>query len=77
MRVQNVRAFVEWLLKDTAGWDRDAIENAVRSGQRIDARFPASPSRTYWVYVTAWATPEGVVQFATISITAMVSGRAN
>jgi L,D-transpeptidase YcbB len=62
VRVQNVRSFVEWLLKDTPGWDRDAIENAVRSGQRIDAKFKES-IMTYWTYITAWATPEGVVQF--------------
>jgi L,D-transpeptidase YcbB len=62
VRVQNVRAYVEWLLKDTPGWDRDAIENAIRSGQRIDAKFKDN-IMTYWVYVTAWATPEGVVQF--------------
>jgi murein L,D-transpeptidase YcbB/YkuD len=62
VRVQNVRAYVEWLLKDTPGWDRDAIERAIASGQRIDAKF-REPIMTYWVYVTAWATPEGVVQF--------------
>jgi L,D-transpeptidase YcbB len=62
VRVQNVRAYVEWLLKDTPGWDRDAIENAIRSGQRVDARFRDS-IMTYWAYITAWATPEGVVQF--------------
>ncbi len=50
------------LLKDTPGWDRDAIERAIASGQRIDAKF-REPIMTYWVYVTAWATPEGVVQF--------------
>jgi murein L,D-transpeptidase YcbB/YkuD len=62
VRVQNVRAYVEWLLKDTPGWDRDAIEAAIRSGQRIDAKFK-EPLMTHWVYITAWATPEGVVQF--------------
>jgi L,D-transpeptidase YcbB len=62
VRVQNVRAYVEWLLKDTPGWDRDAIENAIRSGQRVDAKF-REPIMTYWAYITAWATPEGVVQF--------------
>jgi murein L,D-transpeptidase YcbB/YkuD len=62
VRVQNVRAFAEWLLKDTPGWDRAAIENAIASGQRVDARF-REPIMTYWSYITAWATPEGVVQF--------------
>jgi murein L,D-transpeptidase YcbB/YkuD len=62
VRVQNVRAYVEWLLKDTPGWDREAIERAVASGQRIDAKF-RDTIMTHWVYITAWATPEGVVQF--------------
>jgi murein L,D-transpeptidase YcbB/YkuD len=62
MRVQNVREYVAWLLKDTPGWDRARIEATIRSGERIDARMVA-PVNTYWVYVTAWATPEGVVQF--------------
>jgi murein L,D-transpeptidase YcbB/YkuD len=62
VRVQNVRAYVEWLLRDTPGWDRDAIERAIASGQRIDAKF-REPLMTHWVYITAWATPEGVVQF--------------
>ncbi|HRJ69658.1 MAG TPA: L,D-transpeptidase family protein [Beijerinckiaceae bacterium] len=62
IRVQNVRDFVAWILKDTPGWDRDQIEAAIRSGQRQDARPPA-PIPVYWVYVTAWATPEGAMQF--------------
>jgi L,D-transpeptidase YcbB len=62
VRVQNVRAYAEWLLKDTPGWDRDAIERAIASGQRVDAKF-RDTIMTHWVYVTAWATPEGVVQF--------------
>jgi L,D-transpeptidase YcbB len=62
VRVQNVRSFAEWLLKDVPGFDRDGIENAIRSGQRIDAKFKEN-IMTYWAYITAWATPEGVVQF--------------
>lgn len=62
IRVQNVRDFVAWILKDTPGWDRDQIEAAIRSGQRQDAR-PPQPIPVYWVYITAWATPEGAMQF--------------
>ena len=62
IRLQNVRDYVAWLLKETPGWDRDKIDEAIRSGQRIDAKItPAVP--VYWIYVTSWATPEGVVQF--------------
>jgi murein L,D-transpeptidase YcbB/YkuD len=62
IRVQNVRDYVAWLLKDTPGWDRDHIDAAIRSGERLDVKL-ASPVPVYWVYITAWATPSGVVQF--------------
>src|SRR5215217_8550670 len=62
VRVQNVRDYVTWLLKDTPGWGRDQIEAAIQSGQRLDAKL-AQPVNVYWTYVTAWATPDGLVQF--------------
>ncbi len=61
VRVQNIRDYVAWILKDTPGWDRDHIDEAIRSGARIDAR-PAAPVPVYWVYITAWGS-DGVVQF--------------
>ena len=61
IRVQNVRDYVAWLLKDTPGWDRDHIDAAIRSGERLDVRL-ASPVPVYWVYITAWAN-DGLVQF--------------
>jgi murein L,D-transpeptidase YcbB/YkuD len=62
VRVQDVRDYVAWLLKDTPGWSRDQIDEVIRSGQRLDVTL-AQPVNVYWVYVTAWATPDGVVQF--------------
>ena len=62
IRLQNVRDYVAWLLKDTPGWDRDHIDAAIRSGERIDVKL-AQPVAVYWVYITAWAQPDGVVQF--------------
>jgi murein L,D-transpeptidase YcbB/YkuD len=62
IRVQNVREFVAWILKETPGWDREQIEAAIRSGNRIDAK-PNAQIPVYWVYITAWATPEGAMQF--------------
>lgn len=62
IRVQNVRDYVEWLLKETPGWDRAHIDEAIRSGQRIDVKL-AEPVPVYWVYITAWASPNGLVQF--------------
>jgi L,D-transpeptidase YcbB len=62
VRVQDVRDYVAWLLKDTPGWSRDQIDEVIRSGQRVDVNL-TTPVNVYWVYVTAWATPDGVVQF--------------
>jgi murein L,D-transpeptidase YcbB/YkuD len=62
VRVQNVRELVNWLLVETAGWSRQEIDQIIKSGERKDAKI-AKPVPLYWVYVTAWATPDGVVQF--------------
>jgi hypothetical protein len=62
VRVQNVRELVHWLLAATPGWPRTEIDRVIRAGERKDARLTA-PVRLYWVYVTAWATADGIVQF--------------
>jgi len=62
IRVQNVRDYIEWLLKDTPGWSREQIDAVFKSGDRIDARL-AQPVPIHWIYMTAWATPDGLVQF--------------
>jgi L,D-transpeptidase YcbB len=62
VRVQDVRDYVAWLLKDTPGWGREQIDAVIRSGDRQDVKL-AQPVNVYWIYVTAWATPDGVVQF--------------
>jgi murein L,D-transpeptidase YcbB/YkuD len=62
VRVQNVRQLVDWLLKDTPGWSPQQIDATIKSGARIDAKLK-KPVPLFWVYVTAWATPDGVVQF--------------
>jgi murein L,D-transpeptidase YcbB/YkuD len=62
VRVQNVRELVNWLLVETSGWSRQEIDQVIKSGDRKDAKL-TRPVPLYWVYVTAWATPDGVVQF--------------
>ena len=62
VRVQNVREYVFWILKNTPDWPQERIADALVSGERIDA--PVSdPVPLYFQYVTAWATPDGIVQF--------------
>jgi murein L,D-transpeptidase YcbB/YkuD len=62
IRIQNVRDLVNWLLVETPGWARPEIDAVVKGGDRKDARI-AKPVSLYWIYVTAWATADGVVQF--------------
>jgi murein L,D-transpeptidase YcbB/YkuD len=62
VRVQDVRDYVAWLLKDNPGWNRDQIDEVIRSGQQQNVKL-TQPVNVYWIYVTAWATPDGVVQF--------------
>jgi murein L,D-transpeptidase YcbB/YkuD len=62
MRVQNVRQLVAWLLEGTRGWSLEDIDRVIKSGERKDAQL-AKPVPLHWVYVTAWAGADGVVQF--------------
>jgi murein L,D-transpeptidase YcbB/YkuD len=62
VRVQNVREFVVWLLAGTPSWSRHKVDGVVKSGERTDAKL-AKPVPVYWVYITAWANPDGIVQF--------------
>lgn len=62
VRVQNVRELAEWLLRETPDWSRPQIDAAIKSGERIDAKIK-KPVSVHWVYITAWADAEGIVQF--------------
>lgn len=62
VRVQNIRDFVVWLLKGTPGMSRTQVDALIKSGERVDAKL-AKPIPVYWVYITAWANPDGIVQF--------------
>ena len=59
---ENVRDLVVWLLAETSGFSRIEIDDVIRSGERKDAKLKA-PVPLHWIYVTAWATADGVVQF--------------
>jgi L,D-transpeptidase YcbB len=62
VRVQNIRDFVVWLLKGTPNMSRFQVDTHIKSGERVDAKL-VRPVPVYWVYITAWANPDGVVQF--------------
>jgi murein L,D-transpeptidase YcbB/YkuD len=61
-RVQNVRQLVGWLLDGTKGWTSDRIDQAIKSGDQVNANL-TKPVPLHWVYVTAWSASDGVVQF--------------
>jgi murein L,D-transpeptidase YcbB/YkuD len=62
VRVQNVRELSAWLLKDTPGWDRQAIESGIDSGESMPIQVE-QPVPVYFTYFTAWSSADGVVQF--------------
>lgn len=62
VRVQNVRDLDVWLLKNTAGWDRQNIEATIKSGVNTPIQL-VDPVPLHFVYISAWSTGDGVVQF--------------
>jgi L,D-transpeptidase YcbB len=62
VRIQNIRELINWLLRDTPGWDRDHIDQMFINGERLDVKL-AQQVPVFWVYVTAWAVNDGVVNF--------------
>lgn len=62
VRVQNVRDLSTWLLRDTAGWDRQTMEQVIASGVSTPIAL-AEPVPVYFTYITAWSTADGVAQF--------------
>ncbi len=61
VRVQNVQHLVAWILKDN-GWTSERVAEIKRSRETLNVR-PKSTIPVYLAYVTAWATPDGMVQF--------------
>ncbi len=54
VRIQNIPAFVAWLLRETPGWDEGAVASAISSGERRNVSL-SRPVPVHFVYVTAWA----------------------
>jgi murein L,D-transpeptidase YcbB/YkuD len=62
VRVQNVRDLTTWLLENTPGWNRRMIETTIKTG--INTEIPlADPVPVHFVYISAWSTNDGVVNF--------------
>jgi murein L,D-transpeptidase YcbB/YkuD len=62
VRVSNMEKFAAWLLKDTKGMGLSDVQHYKKSGDTKTIRLKrAVPIKM--VYITAWATEDGVVQF--------------
>ncbi len=61
VRVQNIHQLVGWLLEDN-GWTVQQVLRMKQTGERLNVRLKKRVP-LYWAYITAWATPDGAVQF--------------
>ena len=62
VRVHNVEGLVAWILRDTPGWSLERVLSMKQSGEQADVKLP-KPMPVYFVYISAWSTPDGVVNF--------------
>ena len=62
VRVEKVLKLVAWLLGDKKGWTLEKVQAQVDSGHKLDVRL-AKPVPVHFVYLTAFATGNGVAQF--------------
>lgn len=63
VRVQDVFQLAEWIAHYEAGWEQPGrVESVLQSGQALDLTL-TRPLPVYFTYITAWAEPNGVVQF--------------
>lgn len=62
IRVQNIKELAAWLLEDRGEWSMARIEHVKETGERHDVAMK-KPVPLHFVYITAWATEDGVVQF--------------
>jgi murein L,D-transpeptidase YcbB/YkuD len=61
VRVQGIENLAAWLMEEQ-GWDKQRVLAMKKSGERLDVRLK-KPMPLYFVYITAWATEDGVIQF--------------
>lgn len=63
VRVQDVFQLAEWIARYEHGWEQPGrVEQVLQSGQALDLSL-TRPMPVYFTYITAWAEPDGVVQF--------------
>jgi murein L,D-transpeptidase YcbB/YkuD len=61
VRVAGIGELAAWVLADQ-GWRPEHVAQMKESGERLDVKLK-KPVPLHFVYITAWATEDGVVQF--------------
>lgn len=61
VRVSGIDRLAHWILAPQ-GWSSSHVEQMKESGERKDVKVK-KPVPLYFIYITAWATPEGGVHF--------------
>jgi murein L,D-transpeptidase YcbB/YkuD len=62
VRCQNVRDLTTWLLRDNPGWNRQHIEQVIKTGVNTPIQMTTEVP-IYFKYITAWSAKDRVVQF--------------
>jgi len=62
VRVQKVQELSAWLLGEQGGWTLAKVEDQIASGKRLNVKL-ARPVPVHFVYVTAFASGNGIAQF--------------
>jgi murein L,D-transpeptidase YcbB/YkuD len=62
VRVEQVHVLLNWILRGQDGWDMDRIREVADSAERLDVKVIDGP-QVRWVYLTAWVTADGSVNF--------------
>ena len=63
VRVQEVFQLAEWIARYEPGWEQPGrVEAVLQAGQALDVNL-SRPLPVYFTYITAWAEPDGRVEF--------------
>jgi L,D-transpeptidase YcbB len=63
VRVQDVSKLAEWVAKHELGWEQPGrAQDVISGGQPLDLNL-TRPVPVFFVYITAWAEPDGRIQF--------------
>jgi murein L,D-transpeptidase YcbB/YkuD len=62
IRVEKVQELVAWLLSEQKGWTLEKVQAQIDSGKMIDVKL-ARPVPVHFVYLTAFASGNGIAQF--------------